>query len=358
MKKLFLALFAFLFLFNIWIPFTFAGESKTPELTLERTVQLAIWNSEIVKKSVLDVTYAGDVREDTGLALMLFNPDWDTQYKPGVEKFYAAYLNADYGYKTAEKTRAIMEDAVICDVYNKYYGLLQAKNSVDAARAALSAEEEKHRAAQARYQVGMLSRIDLDKENAQLEKVRADLTAAENKLNNAYVAFNQLVGLGPEDRPVLLDSPPPFEALKVDDLAATAESIVSNNPEQAIKDEGVNLQERLAGLTGSSENGEIKIEQAKLDAKKNRDDTLAKVYNTYYNIKQLEDSYPTVQKQVRLAEDSLKLAQLNFKLGLVTRADVLTAEAALAQARATLFDLICSHALLKITFYKPWLAGQ
>ncbi len=357
MKKVCQALLAFLFLFNAWIPYTFAKEPKTPEMTLEKAVQLALRYSKSIERSVLDVTYAEDMREDTGLALALFNPNWATQYTPGVEGFYAAYLSADYGYESAAKKRALQEDLVIGDVYNKYYGLLQVKKKVDAAKAALSAEENRYKVAQARFQVGMLSRIDLDKAQAQLEKVRADLIAAESEIENAYVAFNQLVGLDPEDRPVLVDSPPSFAALEVADLTATVEGIVSNSPMQWIMDEGADLQERLAGLTGSSEKGKIKAEQARLDAEKNRDDTRSRVYNTYYTLKQLEDSYSTVQRQMRLAEDSLKLSQLSYELGLVTRADVLSAQAALAQARAALFELTCRHALLKIAFYKPWVAG-
>ncbi|MEW5898836.1 MAG: TolC family protein, partial [Bacillota bacterium] len=158
-------------------------------------------------------------------------------------------------------------------------------------------------------------------------------------------------------RPVLVDSPPSFAVLEVADLTATVEGIVSNSPMQWIMDEGADLQERLAGLTGSSEKGKIKADQARLDAEKNRDDTRSRVYNTYYTLKQLEDSYSTVQRQMRLAEDSLKLSQLSYELGLVTRADVLSAQAALAQARAALFELTCRHALLKIAFYKPWVAG-
>lgn len=356
MKKLAAAV-AVVFLALLWVPPALAREPQCPELSLEQAVARALRYSKTLERSVLDVTYADEARDDASLALVGgFGADWATNYEPGVEGPYAGYLAADYGYEKAQKMKELQEDIVVADVHAKYYGILKAKEKLAAAEAALAAEEKKYAAAEARFQVGMLSRTALNQAAMQLAQRRAELASAQSSLDNAYVAFNQLIGLYPEDRPVLTDTVT-FAALEVSNLSSVVAGVVGDNPLQWIADEGAELQERLIGLTGSGDQAEILADQAELDAAIMEEDTRTTAYSLYYTVKQLEEAYNAALEGVRVAEEGLRVARVMYEVGLVAATDVVSAEAALAQANQALFDLACQHELMKMAFYKPWTAG-
>lgn len=356
MKK-FTAVLAVVFFALLWVPPALAREPQCPELSLEEAVARALRYSKTLERSVLDVTYADETRKDASLVLVgRFGADWATNYKPGVEGPYAGYLAADYGYEAAQKKKELQEDIVVADVHAKYYGILKAKEKLAAAEAALAAEEKKYAAAEARFQVGMISRSALNQAAMQLAQRRAELASAQSSVDNAYVAFNQLVGLYPEDRPVLTDTVT-FAALEVSNLSSAVAGIAGGNPLQWILEKGAELRERLIGLTGSGDQAEILADQAKLDAAIRKEDTRTAAYNLYYAVKQLEDAYNAALEGVRVAEEGLRVARVMHEVGLAPVTDVVSAEAALAQAKQALFDLICQHELMKMAFYKPWTYG-
>lgn len=333
------------------------AEPKTPELSLEQAISRALSNSLAVERAVLDVVYAEDVSDSAKLAAYRWNPNYTTVYTPGTEYYIAAIMTADFNYEAAKKQEELQRDMVVTETEKRYYDILLCQERIVALEAELSAEEQKFRITGLMFEAGMVPRIAFDQASLQLNQKRAELAAAENDLENAFVVFNQLVGLKPDDRPVLTDRPV-FEELNVENLSSTVSQIVKDNPAQWIADEGVDLQEELEGFTGaSSEQHDIKVEQAELDADMLREETRKGAYKIYYGIKSLEEAYQTAQAGVRLAEDSLRITRLKYEVGMATQADVAAAEAAVIQAQQKLFELTCQHKISKTVFYKPWTAA-
>lgn len=333
------------------------AEPKTPELSLEQAISRALSNSLAVERAVLDVVYAEDVSDGAKLAAYRWNPNYTTVYTPGTEYYIAAIMTADFNYEAAKKQEELQRDMVRTETEKRYYDILLYQEKIAALEAELAAEEQKFRITELMFEAGMVPRIAFDQASLQLSQKRAELAAAENDLENAFVVFNQLVGLKAEDRPVLTDRPV-FEELNVENLGSTVSQIVKDNPAQWIADEGVDLQEELEGFTGaSSEQHDIKVEQAELDADMLREETRKGTYKIYYGIKSLEDAYQTAQAGVRLAEDNLRIAKLKYDVGMATQADVAAAEAAVIQAQQKLFEITCQHKISKTVFYKPWTAA-
>jgi outer membrane protein TolC len=330
-----------------------AYEPHSPELTLDQAISRALRHSKSLEKSVLDVVYADEARDDVAA---LWDPQWTVTYVPGTEKIYAALLSADFGYDAATKQKELQEDIVVVETIKSYYDLLVAQRKVASAQAALEAQEVQFEKVKTYFEAGMIPRIAFDQALSELDQKRAELAIAENDLDNAYVTFNLLVGLRSEDRPVLVDEPQ-YRELEVSSLSSQISSIVNDNPAQWIADEGAELQERLIGFSEDTDLAEIKAEQAKLDADLLRDNTTKLLYQLYYKIKDLEKSIDTLAQSIELAENNLRVTQLKFEVGMATKADLASAENALQQARQKLFELICQHELLKEVFYKPWAAG-
>jgi outer membrane protein TolC len=122
----------------------------------------------------------------------------------------------------------------------------------------------------------------------------------------------------------------------------------------------VNLQEILKDLmlyTGSYrtyENRKIEVEQTELDAVSARKAAEILARNLFYSVRVLEENYPVVEQAIKLAEENLRVGQLKYQVGMLTKADVSALETALLQARQNLLVLENNHAYLKMALEKPW----
>jgi len=336
------------------LPFSaYGGEPRCPELSLDQAISYVLIHNKTLKRSGLDVDYADELREDASSA---WHPKWYTTYEPGIEALYAALLSADYGYKAAGKGQELQEDLVVAETQKRYYDIIQAIEKVSVKQITLVAAEKDFNVSKAYFEVGMLSRIGFDQASMQVAQKRSELKSAENELSNVYIVFNQLIGLNPEDLPVLTFLPE-FKELEVENLSSEISSIVSKNPAQLIAEEGADLKMRLIGFSSNYDKAEIEAEQSEIDAVKLREDTKKALYNMYYNIKNMENSYQVSQESIMLARESLRFAELKYKLGMATSADVIAAEAVLAEAKQGSFTLTCQHELLKLAFKKPWTAA-
>ena len=73
-----------------------------------------------------------------------------------------------------------------------------------------------------------------------------------------------------------------------------------------------------------------------------------------YTVRNLEAARPVLEKSVKAAEESLRVAKLQYELGMITRENLIKVEASLADAKQRLLDLTQQHAYAKLSFEKPW----
>ncbi|MBC7324281.1 MAG: TolC family protein, partial [Moorella sp. (in: Bacteria)] len=102
---------------------------------------------------------------------------------------------------------------------------------------------------------------------------------------------------------------------------------------------------------------QIAVDQAELDAASAEDLMEQVTRNLYYTTKSLEESYRAAEEDLKMARESLRIAEVKFDVGMATRAEVMAAEIAVAQAEQALNDLTRQHAYLKLAFEKPWAAS-
>jgi outer membrane protein TolC len=208
----------------------------------------------------------------------------------------------------------------------------------------------------------MLSKTGLNQAESGLTAAKSALEAAQKALDDAYQQFNQLVGLWPEDRPVLTDRPT-YSALEIDSLDTEVEKAVENSPALWLAKRNVDLAKLgldLYSFNNESEpykSKEIKVNQAELTAAGNEDTLRNSVRSTYNKIRQMEENYAALQQDLAVKEENLRLVRLKFNLGMVTKTDLLAAQVDLEKAQKSLLDAVCQHELLKIQFAKPWVSG-
>lgn len=346
----------FFLVFALQVPVFAASSEEEISLSMDDAVSRALRYSKALESTKLDTEIAEQNKWDMA---GVWHPSFITDYNEDADAagLYETMPKLDFAVDAARKTEKMREDMVVAATYSKYYGVLQALDSLEGAEKALASAEKKFAVKQLYFEVGMLSNIEYEQEAVAFASSKTSLTVAQNSLENAYIAFNQQVGLKTLDRPVLTDEPV-FTALELENPDSTIRSIVNNSPSQWLAKEGAKLRERLSDAPGSDEQDAIGAEQADIDADSLYDSTLKDVYYIYYGIKGIEDGYQVAVQGVKLAEKAYAVAELQYEVGMGTQADVLEAESSLIDEQNGVKKLIYQHNLMKIAFEKPWCAGE
>lgn len=348
-----------LLLISLWIPSAWSKEPASPELTLQMAVDKALALDDSLQKAKNDVDRAEKVQD--------YLSD-KVEYMPtgpvpssGVEKMVIGLTQSEINYNMAKKNYEAQKDKVIMSTYSAYFGVIQAQEKVKVAEENLQNADWLRRVAHTGKSVGTVDSMGIVEADANYAAAQAALEAAQKALNDAYQKFNQLVGLWPEDRPVLVDKPE-LEPIKVDNLDVEVNKILAASPNVWLSQQNIDLaklNKQLFDLTDPTRTEpydakEIDVKNAELTAADIKDQTDKLVRTIYYSVKQLEDNYNGAQEKVKIAEESLRIAKAKYDVGMATKTDLLKAQLSLAQARQSLVDLTSNHEVLKLAFAKPW----
>ncbi|MEW6540404.1 MAG: TolC family protein [Bacillota bacterium] len=333
-------------------------------LALDQVVELALRNSMGIKQAELDVDRAREVADAAweyhGYMLVKTWTGTDNLYKsyPGSDEhsWYKA-LSADRGWHIQQKTFEMTKDAISLNARRLYNDILKKQHGLGAAGAALEKAERDYRTVLALAAVGMSTNMQVYAASAGLQRAGSAAEQARADLEGAYRALNKLIGLEPEERPVLTTEPE-FKAVAVEslDLAINRALSLDNNPYLWSKREGYELQRYVWSYTQPSEAGLIDRDKAWLSYEDARAETRNKIYELFDTMKTLEAAHASAQEGLALAREALRAAELRHWVGLATYTAVLEQKAALAQAEAAVLELRSTHASVKETFEKPWLA--
>jgi outer membrane protein len=355
----FLAIFTFSLIFAFGFASAQAWAAKvpaTPEFTLEQAVARAMASSETLKSSDYDVVRGFDVRQYVG-DKVTFTPLESSG--TAADTAFENLMVADLNWRSSKRSYEAQQDSVVMQTYKLYLGLVQASNNVKVAEIQAGSADWQHRVAAVTYWVGMLNNMGMMQADATLAGAKSNLESANKALEDAYQKFNLLVGLWPEDRPVLTDKPV-FNEVKIDNLDFEVAKAMAASPSVWLAKQQIDLAKINLELYNFN-NASVPYSAKQIDVTKTeiavQDTTeqMGKLVRTlYYTIKQSEEQYAVALDSVKTAEESLRVTKVKYDVGMATLAEVRASEAALAQAEKSVFDLSCSHEILEYAFQKPW----
>jgi outer membrane protein TolC len=368
MKKWILSiLMAALAFFNVLQP-AMAGEPARPELSLSKAIEMAVKQNKALKIDELEIERTEALREEAADRLS-FTPTGDSGYDPEVEAAWYSLLQADLTWRMSRKSYDARLDGITLAVCQLYWNVLKARENVKVKELALELARLELQKSQSAYRLGLTGRLQssgsaasvkgLEQAVADVAEAESALAAAQNELDKAYLKLNQLVGLHPGDRPVLVDKLE-FYPLQVADLDTEVNRVLENSPSVWLAEQKVTQKKYATDLMFASgqytpyDVRQAEMAQAELDARNARDALEMQVRELYHTLKSLEESYRSAEQEVATAREELKQKQIMFRLGLATRADVLAAEVSLASANYVLTDLAAQHSYNKVVFQKPW----
>lgn len=369
MRKIAAALTFFIFTMCCMVlgpaPAALAEEPEQPRLTLAEAIDKAIKHSKVAQRELLEIDRTEVGKNDAAENLEVIPGD-SLGANVQLEMAFYGSLTTDLTWRMSKKNYDARLDGIALEVCQQYWEIMKLQEKLQVKEVAVEkARLDLHKSRSA-YSAGLVAKISqggafLGLEQAAVALVRAetDLETTQNELETAYAKFNQLVGLNSKDRPNLVDRAQ-MHPLEIENLEALTQRAIADSPSVWLAEQKISMDKYLQNLyfyTGqytSFEEKEVEQRQSELGVVSAREATRLAVRNFYYTLKTLEETYQAAQNAVGLAEESLRVTQVMFDVGMVTRADVVAAESALAEARHALTELATQHAYVKLLIQKPW----
>ncbi len=308
------------------------------------------------------------------------------------------------GFKQAKYNLLSTEEAVrqsshltVFNTKRAFYGVLLAREFVRVAEEAVEVAEKHFQNVKSLYEVGMASKFDLLRSEVQVANLKPQLIRARNNLKIAELGLKTLLGID-LSQPIELKGDMTFQPYKPD-LEECLSRAMQNRPEIS----QVSYQKQIAaemfklaratrlpslavsgtynfwadqfnfqknnwqsyytvnllltvplfnGFAASARMAQSKamIRELELTQKGLEEIIRFEVRQAILNLQQARESLLSQEKNVEQAQESLRIAELNFSEGLATTLDVSSAQAALSQAKTNysqaLYDYVVSLAEL------------
>lgn len=320
-------------------------------------------------------------------------------------RLVSGYKQAKYNHQSTEEALRQSKHVTVFNTKRAFYGYLLAEKFVKVAEEAVEVTEKHFKNVNSLYKVGIASKFDLLRSEVQVANLKPQLIKARNNLKIAELSLKTLLGLD-LSKSVKIKGDLAYEAFEPD-LEACLTRALLNRPEisqlryqkqmagEALKlARAVNLPTlALAGtynfwadklnfrkdiwqsyyavnlvLTVPLFNGfttsarvaqsRAMIKEIELIRKGLRDVVKFEVRQAILRIKEAKESLLSQEKNVEQAQESLRIAELNFSEGLATTLDVSSVQAALSQAKTNysqaLYDYVISLAELDKAMGVGW----
>ncbi len=359
-----------------------ADTTATPSLGLMDAISMALTYSPELKATQDGINAASQENQD---AAQVFNgvTALGANGSPGNQLEDKSLASATVSLQDYQDDYSAVEDEVYVNTLTDYYAVISAQAALDKAQADLDSDRQALEVAQASYDAGLSTQDQLQAAGAQEDASDKALTAAQQALEKTYVTLDTVLGLTPDNRPVLTDqlAYAPFQVASLDTevskALASGNAMVSSESDvngTAVLSEGtlndLKSDISLAQLqvdfpwTGGAENPTLQEPQEtepEVDAAQQSlsyaNDTIEdQVRGGYNDIMSLEANYSALQSALQSAQNNLKDTSLMFEVGLTTQDKVKAAEAAVADLQSEITGVVFNHEVLVANF--QWMTGD
>lgn len=359
MKKKISYLILSLFLVLALTPNAF-GEDKLEdvELTLDQAIEMALKHSNEMKQIEYDIERGEEVRESAADKVK-FIPSGAGSDSQAASAF-TALVATDLGLQMTKKGKSLEEDKIVLNVFNKYTEVLNTTETLELAKLQQDKAKQDWQVTLLSHDVGVISWSQLKLAESGHKSANISYELAQKDVDKAYLEFNTLIGLKPQDRSLLTDEIE-FVPIEVEDLDHAIVRIMDGNPAIWLAEQQVDLKNIELSLYNWGDPVRepygakiIDVEKAELSAIDVKREMRSGLRNIYQEILQLEDNYRLAEQGLKVAEEDYKIKKIQYDVGVISKQDYLNSEMALAEAENDFNKLVYLHESLKQTFYKPW----
>lgn len=344
---------------------SWAAQVKEQPLQLElgQAVEMSIKSSQSLRKSSMNIDKTKEQR-DYSADSVYYRPNSPS---PIAEAAWYSLMSADLNWRMSKRSYTAEEDRLVLDTCKKYWNVQKSIENVRDKEMDVRITEQTAQRIKLMVELGMTPPEYASlSPNGALTAAQSSVTAAKSALEEAkntlqsdYEALNLNLGLNAGERPQLTDEIE-YEVLPEVNLDYAAQVVIDNSPTIWQAEEMVNLANYSAEMMWASgqytpyQVRKIEQTQAKIDASTAKDATRQATRNLYYTIRNIEAGMPALEKALETAEESFRVAKIQYELGMITKENLVKAEAAVEDAKLRIFEMTQQHAYLKLAFEKPW----
>lgn len=339
-----------------------AEENVLPELTYEAALEKAKKHSPDLRDIADTAEFLQKTKEDLWDRVGYFDsPDYD--YQRWVNDGWYMVTSSAFSTTTSMKQNsygeALTKLGLEAGVKNYFITILSQEDNLELMKKNMELQQKLYKQGKTKYQLGLISKFDLDKLETETNNLADSITLMESALEQIYTQFNSLLGESPEKRFQLVYdvSYEPFTLNQTMDQyingkvnASNTLKILELNVESA-KFKKNYLPESSTGSETNQNN--LSYDQAKRSLKTSKDDFALAIRNGYNAILQNETEYATAQAALKQAEADYHKAEVNYQAGNITALTLEQAQMGVDKAKNEIQQVVYDHDLAIFNFQNP-----
>lgn len=246
---------------------------------------------------------------------------------------------------------------IALEVEEAYYGVLRSQELLAIQQRNMEQADRQFAVARARYEAGLISRIEFQQAELSHEQSRYSLEKARRLLDDARRRLARLIGAA-DGSELLLEDTFPFEPLEISLDEAIGEALqkrreirqAERNLEQARLRVDQYDSRYVAPVT--LEAAQRAVRQAEIQLEQTRLQISETIRSEWWALQDAEYNVGAARRREALALDSLAVAETRFEAGLVSLLDLLQSQGAAAQAMLDAAGAVWDYNLAKARFLR------
>lgn len=300
------------------------AEDALPELTYEDALKKAQRHSPKLRDIADTADFLQKTKEDLWDHVGYFDsPDYE--YQKWVNDAWYKVTSAAFTTTTSMKQNSYAENttklALEVSVKNYFITLLSQESALELAKTAAEMDQKLYKQGKTKYELGLLSKFDLDKLETAAKKSADSVTLLESAIEQLYARLNNLMGENTDERYTLVYDVEyaPFELQQTMDQYINGKINASDTlklSELSVETAKFNKNYLPESSTGSEANqNNLSYDQAKRNLKTEKENYALAIRNAYNDIQQKETQYATAQAALKQAEADYYTAEVNYQAG-------------------------------------------
>jgi outer membrane protein TolC len=329
---------------------SWAEEPEARELSLEESITLGLENNLDLKEASYDLNLKETEYEEAKINNLL---------KTSIVTLKNAELNfkkAQDAFKEKKKELALEEIA------SRYFEVLEYEEKVEIEKISVEQSKENLEMVKNKFSLGDASELDVMQAEVGLSQAELNLTQAENGLTIARMNLNYVLGL-PLNLSVKLTDTFSLEPLEIT-LEESIQKALKNRYEITQTQDSLEFAKLKLSLKQNEYTSEIEKKKAEIELEK-EEGNLEQVMKTIpleitsllLGLKEKEVNVQITKKEAEEKKESYRIAQAQYRAGLITTSDLLDSQIELTQANINALEALFSANLAKRQFIKA-LGGE
>ncbi|MGI6037832.1 MAG: TolC family protein [Limnochordia bacterium] len=260
-------------------------------------------------------------------------------------------------WRIAQRNRELAQGELAMEVETAYYRVLRSEMALDLAQRSLKQAQTQLASTQVRHEQGMLSDVDLLAAQSQVAVAELEVNRAQADYDTARMAFNRLLGRD-LDAPFQLVDEFTYEPVEVH-LEEAIEHALANRLELARARDVLKLREQELAVSDHEftppltiAKARLALERAQLELAEREVDIRMEVSQNYHQLREAEARVPIQQKNLARAQESLRITEARYEVGVITSAELIDAQRAAFQGEVALIQAVFDYNTALARFYR------